>query len=329
MTELHPPVADPAAGTPPPAVAQVSSVDTPAIDLRGVHKRYGKVQALRGVDMQVQPGEVFGLLGPNGAGKSTLVKIMLTVVRPTQAQGTVLGEPIRQKAHLRRIGYLPEHARFPKYLTGRQVVEMAGAMHGMPPADRKRRAGELLETVGMTDAGDRKIGTYSKGMQQRVGIAQALVNDPDLVVLDEPTDGVDPKGRLQIRDVLTSLRGQGKTVFVNSHLLSELEETCDRFAIMVSGRVAQTGTLDDLTIGELCYQVEAALPEGAPPPDVPTPDGVESSWMGQTLTVQTTDPAAVQPAIDALRQQAVVIRSVRAVRPSLEDVFMRVAEENA
>ncbi len=307
---------------------RVATGDT-AIDLTDVRKRYRKVDALKGVSMKVNRGEVFGLLGPNGAGKSTLVKIMLTVVRPSHAEGTVLGEPIRHKGHLKRIGYLPEHARFPRYLTGRMVVEMAGAMHGMSTTDRKRRSNELLDTVGMTHAADRKISTYSKGMQQRIGIAQALVNDPDLVVLDEPTDGVDPKGRRDIRDVLAHLRESGKTVFVNSHLLSELEEVCDRFAIMVNGKVAQQGTLDDLTLGQLSYEIEVQLDNVEAPPTVAAPAGIDSSWSGETLTIQTIDPAVVQPVIDGLRQQSVVIRSVRMVRPSLEDVFMRVAEEGA
>ena len=174
-----------------------------AIDLRNVAKVYkGRVHALQGIDMRVRRGEVFGLLGPNGAGKSTLVKIMMTVVRPTRADGTILGQPVGDKPTLARVGYLPENHRFPRYLTGRQTLEFFGALAKVDRPTRKRRAAELLDAVGMTDWGDRKVSTYSKGMMQRVGLAQALVNDPDLVVLDEPTDGVDPVGRREIRDVL-------------------------------------------------------------------------------------------------------------------------------
>src|SRR5690348_13356024 len=156
--------------------------------------------------MKVNRGEIFGLLGPNGAGKSTLVKIMTTIVRPTHAEGTILGNPVGHKPTLGRIGYLPENHRFPRYLTGRQTVEFFAALHKVDRRTRKRRAAELLETVGMAPDADRKTATYSKGMMQRIGLAQALVNDPALVVLDEPTDGVDPVGRRDIRDVIARLR---------------------------------------------------------------------------------------------------------------------------
>ena len=230
-----------------------------AIDLRDVMKVYRKnVHALQGVSMQVHRGEVFGLLGPNGAGKSTLVKIMMTVVRPTRADGSLLGNPIGHKATLARVGYLPENHRFPKYLTGRQVLEFFAALAKVNRPARRRRATELLETVGMSQWGNTKIGTYSKGMLQRVGLAQALVNDPDLIVLDEPTDGVDPVGRREILEVLGRLRGQGKTVFVNSHALSELESICDRVAILVHGQVARQGTIDQLTIAQQRYEIEVA-----------------------------------------------------------------------
>src|SRR5436190_5446621 len=182
------------------------------IDLRNVTKVYrGKVQALRGISMQVRPGEIFGLLGPNGAGKSTLVKIMMTVVRPTRAEGTLLGKPVGHKPTLARVGYLPENHRFPRYLTGRQTLEFFAALSTVPRAQRKRRSAELIETVGMTAWADRPIGTYSKGMMQRIGLANAMAHDPDLILLDEPTDGVDPVGRKEIRDVLANLRPAGRT----------------------------------------------------------------------------------------------------------------------
>jgi ABC-2 type transport system ATP-binding protein len=220
------------------------------IDLRDVAKTYRRrVQALRGIQMQVRAGEIFGLLGPNGAGKSTLVKIMTTVVRPNRAEGTILGRPIGHKAALARVGYLPEHLRFPPYLTGRQTLEFFAALAKVDRPTRKRRAAELLETVNLKAWANVKIGTYSKGMQQRVGLAQALVGDPELVILDEPTEGLDPVGRREIREVLGRLRDQGKTVFLNSHLLSEVERLCDRVAILLAGKVVRQGTLDELTAG--------------------------------------------------------------------------------
>ena len=181
---------------------------SPAIDLRQVIKIYPKrVHALQGVNMHVGCGEVFGLLGPNGAGKSTLVKIMMTVVRPTRAEGTILGHPIGHKPTLARVGYLPENHRFPRYLTGRQVLEFFAALAKVDRPTRRRRAAELLDVVGMSEWANTKIATYSKGMLQRVGLAQALVHDPDLILLDEPTDGVDPVGRRDILNVLDGLRG--------------------------------------------------------------------------------------------------------------------------
>jgi len=216
-----------------------------AIDVSSVEKIYsGKVYALRGVNMRVHRGEIFGLLGPNGAGKSTLVKIMMTVVRPTKCQGSLLGSPVGHKPTLARVGYLPENHRFPRYLTGRQTLDFFGAMAKVPRRERRRRSDDLLAAVGMTDWADRKVSVYSKGMMQRIGLAQALINDPDLVLLDEPTDGVDPMGRREIRDTILAMRHRGKTIFINSHMLSELEMICDRVAILVGGLVATQGTID-------------------------------------------------------------------------------------
>ena len=319
-----------------------------AIDLRNVTKVYkGRIHALQGIEMRVRRGEIFGLLGPNGAGKSTLVKIMMTVVRPTGADGTLLGNPVGHKATLAKVGYLPENHRFPRYLTGRQCVEFFGAMAKVDRRTRKRRAAELIDTVGMKEAADRKISTYSKGMAQRIGLAQALVNEPDLVLLDEPTDGVDPGGRRDIRDVMGRIRDSGKTVFVNSHLLSELEAICDRVAILVGGRVARQGTIDELTVAKQRYEIEAAadgaatggrvgaavsavipFPNFSPAPGaiahargkLPTGEWVELD--GPVLRVGTTDPQLIQPLLDAIRTGGLVVRRVQMVRPSLEDLFI-------
>lgn len=297
-----------------------------AIDLHDVKKVFRrKVHALRGVTMQVHRGEVFGLLGPNGAGKSTLVKIMMTVVRPTHASGTLLGAPIGDKLTLARVGYLPEHHRFPRHLTGRQAVEFMGGMAGLDRATRRRRAGELLESLGMTEWANRRLGEYSKGMMQRTGLAAALVNDPELVLLDEPTDGVDPVGRREIRDLLLRLREGGMTVFLNSHLLSELEMVCDRVAILVQGQVASQGTLEQLTLSSRRYEV---LVDGSPP-----------EWIGEfgghaaaagerlRLVLPGAEAAAVQPVIDRARAEGRTIFAVTPMRESLEDLFMRAVRD--
>lgn len=344
-----------------PMTRDLSNLDW-AMDLSHVAKVYrGKVHALRGVGMRVRRGEIFGLLGPNGAGKSTLVKILMTVIRPTRAEGTVLDHPVGHKATLRRVGYLPEHHKFPDYLTGAQVVEFYAALAGVGRRERQRRRDELLDVVGMREWAGIKVKGYSKGMRQRVGIAQAIVNDPDLVVLDEPTDGVDPVGRRDIRAILVRLKEQGKTVFLNSHLLSELEMVCDRVAILVQGRVATQGTIDDLTREKRYYEIEitadspgaasqhlrAALPEGstvapaAKAADLTAGDaparGPAPEWQvlrgtlsgGATVEIDrssvrigTDDPAVAMPMVDALRARGIVIRALRLVRPSLEDLFM-------
>ncbi|MBL4808460.1 MAG: ABC transporter ATP-binding protein [Phycisphaerales bacterium] len=306
---------------------------TPVIDIKGVEKTYKKrIKALRGVDMTVGKGEIFGLLGPNGAGKSTLVKIMMTVISPSKCQGTVLGNKVGDKATLRHIGYLPEHHRFPPYLTGRQVLEHFGAMSGIKRKQRKAKASELLELVGMGSWHKDKLGSYSKGMRQRVGLAQALMNDPKLVVLDEPTDGVDPSGRRDIRNILTHLKDEGRTIFLNSHLLSELEMVCDRVAIMVHGLVRTQGTIEELTADQAGYAITTSTPldqsilsQITTQPNMPKL--IESK--DQTKIIFKTDNAeSIQPAIDTLRKNNITIESAGLKRPSLEDLFMQVVDKN-
>ncbi|HEB60651.1 MAG TPA: ABC transporter ATP-binding protein [Phycisphaeraceae bacterium] len=295
-----------------------------AIDLQNVVKVYRRrVRALDGVTMQVHKGEVFGLLGPNGAGKSTLIKIMMTVIRKYKAQGTVLGRPVGDKSTLAKVGYLPEHHRFPSYLTGRQVLTFYAAMTKVPAGIRNKRADELLEVVGMKEWGKTKVSQYSKGMLQRVGLAQAMMNDPELVLLDEPTDGVDPVGRRDIRDILIRLREEGKTVFLNSHLLSELEMVCDRVAILVDGTVRTQGTLDDLTRESRRYEITIA---GQSPEWIAEFSGVKTASVepGKSLLVMSgAEPEPVQPLIDRLRAEGRTIVAVQPRRESLEDLFLR------
>ena len=300
-----------------------------AIDLHRVEKIYkGKVHALRGITMQVHKGEVFGLLGPNGAGKSTLVKIMMTVVRPTAANGTMLGAPIGHKPTLARVGYLPEHHRFPRYLTGHQALDFYAALARVDRRTRKARAAELLKVVGMSDWADKKVSSYSKGMMQRIGLAESLMNDPDLVVLDEPTDGVDPVGRREIRDVLLELRDRGKTIFLNSHLLSELEMMCDRVAILVQGSVAMQGTLDELTADSRRYEITIEGPSPEWIAQIPQLRA-EPSANQTKLILRSSEPADAQPIIDRLRRHPRIVISVRPVRENLEDLFMRAVTDPA
>jgi ABC-2 type transport system ATP-binding protein len=302
------------------------------IDVSGVEKMYRrKVHALRGVDLRVGSGEIFGLLGPNGAGKSTLVKVLLTVIKPTKCTGSLLGARVGDKSVLREVGYLPEHHNFPKYLTSRQLLRHFGAMSGVERKARNRKAEELLEVVGMTDWATHKIGSYSKGMRQRVGLAQALMNDPKLVVLDEPTDGVDPIGRKDIREILTRLKDEGRTVFLNSHLLSELEMVCDRVAIMVHGLVRQQGTIEELTEGQSGFAVRGVEPidDAARQAVLGRAQGLKviETEDASEMVFSTGDAAAMQPVLDGLRSHGVVIKSFGFRRPSLEELFVKAVQE--
>ncbi|MCP4248703.1 MAG: ABC transporter ATP-binding protein [bacterium] len=308
-------------------MAEVTEMTNWAVDLIDVHKTYSKdIYALRGVNIQVGRGEIFGLLGPNGAGKSTLVKIMMTVVRPSKAMGTVLGRRLGHRKKLQVIGYLPESHRFPSYLTGRQLLIYYAALGKVPRPDREKRATNLLGEVGLAQWADTRLGKYSKGMAQRLGIAQALMNDPELVVLDEPTDGLDPMGRRDVRELLLALKHQGKTVFLNSHLLSELEMVCDRVSILVEGLVSRQGTLDELTEHTVEYRI-TARGDLAPIRDkLSRHDGKVS---GDTITVSGHDAEKVNAIVDVLRANGNAIESIVPYRFSLEDIFVEAMGQDA
>jgi ABC-2 type transport system ATP-binding protein len=298
-----------------------------AIDLIDVRKTYAKtVEALRGVNIQVGRGEIFGLLGPNGAGKTTLVKIMMTVVRPTHALGTILGRPMGHRGKLARIGYLPEDHRFPPYLTGLQVLEYYAALAKVPRAHRKENAKILADRIWLTQWANTRVDQYSKGTLQRLGIAQALMNDPEMVVLDEPTDGLDPVGRRDVRELLLELKGLGKTVFLNSHLLSEVEKVCDRVAILVSGLVARQGTLSELTEHTVEYQITIS---GNAEPVRSKLAVVGASLEGNVVKLPGQELSKVNEVVDLLRGQGILIESVEPKRFSLEDVLVEVMGEKS
>ena len=217
---------------------------TSALAVRGLAKRYGTVEALRGVDLTVEPGELVGLLGPNGAGKSTLVKIAVGLVRPSAGGAEVAGAPAGSLAARRSLGYLAELFRFPGWHSADEVLLLHQRLSGSDGGERERA--ELLDLVGLTDARRRRVEDMSKGMQQRLGIAQALVGSPRLLLLDEPTSALDPVGRRVVRELLERLRGRGVSVLLNSHLLSEVELVCDRVAILLAGEVVAAGTPAEL-----------------------------------------------------------------------------------
>jgi ABC-2 type transport system ATP-binding protein len=235
---------------------------SPAIDVRGLRKEFGETVAVADLTLSVARGEVFGFLGPNGAGKTTSVKILLGLITPTEGVGRVLGAPLGHPRGRRKVGFLPEHFRFHEWLKAREFLQLHADLYGLPRDVARRRIPELLALVGLGEHVERKLQTFSKGMLQRVGLAQALLNRPELVLLDEPTSGLDPVGRRLVRDIIRDLRERGTTVFLNSHLLSEVEITCDRVAFIKQGEIVYTSALASLVDSELTVQIRARRPAG-------------------------------------------------------------------
>ena len=294
-----------------------------ALAANGIVKTYGNgpkaVHALQDVTLSVIPGEIFGLLGQNGAGKTTFIKCVLGIVFIGGGSGTVLGYPFGSVRAKERIGYLPENHRYPLHLTGHQVLSYFGKLSGISSPILKTRIPETLKIVGMSDWSATKVRKYSKGMMQRLGLAQALINDPQLIMLDEPTDGVDPVGRKEIREILVRLKEEGRTIFLNSHLLSEVERISDRVAIMDHGKIIREGRVDDLTKAGNVYQLII---------DNLSPEILESlrpnllKTDGNTLEINCLTPSDLNEVLDRLRSHGAIIESMVPKRSSLEEIFV-------
>ncbi len=240
------------------AVAATAAA-SPAIHSVELAKRYGRTVALAGLTMTVPPGEVFGFLGPNGAGKTTSVKLLLGLLRPTSGEGWVLGRPLGDVATRRRVGYLPELFRYQPWLSAREVLAVQCELARLPRSGWPEQIDEVTALVGLRDRSGDRVGTYSKGMQQRLGLGVALLGYPELIFLDEPTSALDPVGRHDVREIIHQLRERGCAVFLNSHLLTEVEMVCDRVAMVDQGRVIASGTLDELLGGQSCRVRVAGL----------------------------------------------------------------------
>ena len=289
----------------------------------GLHKRYGPTLAVADLSVSVRPGEVFGFLGPNGAGKTTSIKMLLALVAPSGGTGSVLGAPLGDRAVRSRIGFLPEHFRFHESLTARELLRFHGRLFGLRGLPLDARIEDLLARVDMLDAADRPLRGYSKGMLQRTGLAQALINNPSLVFLDEPTSGLDPLGRLLVRDIIMELRTRGTTVFLNSHLLGEVEATCDRVAFVKQGR-----TVRELALTATASGVEVEI--RADPIDASVTDGLAQFGTeivrldGHRLRMRAAGDHVMPDIARWLVERRVKVYSLHSRRKSLEEWFVEV-----
>ncbi len=284
-----------------------------------------KILALNNFSFEVESGEIFGILGPNGAGKTTLIKILLGITHRTNGDIKIFEKEISDESYKMKIGYLPENHKFPNYLTGEQVLYFFGKLSGLTGTEVKKRADEYLSLMDMQKWRKTKIKKYSKGMMQRLGLAQSLLNNPELVFLDEPTDGVDPIGRKEIRDILNNLKSQGKTIFLNSHLLSEVELICDRVAILNKGSLVKSGKVGEITsasnnykfitseigekiINDLLINFKAVIHS-------------RNEFVYNTINIEDLNNL-----IDFLRENKILIHSVNREKDTLENMFINLIE---
>jgi ABC-2 type transport system ATP-binding protein len=294
-----------------------------AIETRNLRKVFGDKVAVSNLTLSVERGEVFGFLGPNGAGKTTSVKMLLNLVFPSGGEGYLFGQPLNDPAVRSRVGFLPEHFRFHDWLRGDEFLQLHADLYRLPSQQARRRIGELLELVGLTPHASKKLREYSKGMLQRIGLAQALLNQPDLVILDEPTSGLDPVGRRLVRDIIRDLSQRGVAVFINSHLLSEVEITCDRVAFIKHGEVIRVSRLQSLVEGELTVQVRArnlnpAMVEGL------SRWGKNIRADGEHLSFTLPGEADLPEINRYLVSQGADVYALRPEHISLEDLFIQI-----
>jgi ABC-2 type transport system ATP-binding protein len=295
-------------------------IDAPAIRTQELAKRYGSITALAGLTMTIPRGDIFGFLGPNGAGKTTAVKLLLGLTPPTSGSAEVLGAEIGDRDALRRVGYLPELFRYQSWLSAREILALHCELAGIDRSAWQREIADALAIVGLSDRGSGRLGTFSKGMQQRLGLGVALLGAPDLVVLDEPTSALDPVGRHDVREIIRALGERGTTVFLNSHLLGEVEQVCHRVAIVDRGRVVAEGTLDELLGGDTVRIRATGLDRAA---------RTELAGYGQLdgegdwLVIRGIDAERVPELIAEIVRLGGRVYAVEPRHESLEDRFLR------
>jgi ABC-2 type transport system ATP-binding protein len=297
---------------------------TPVIEFRGMTKSFkghlgiGRTVAVEDLELRVQAGEIFGLLGPNGAGKTTSFKIMLALLRPDRGEVRLFGEPPSDPSVRARLGYLPENPYFYDYLTAEEFLDLYGRLQGMPAGMRREKIRETLRRVGLEGREQTALRKFSKGMVQRLGLAQAIQHDPELVILDEPMSGLDPIGRREVRDLILSLRAAGRTVLFSSHILQDAEMICDRVAILDRGRLRSVGRLDDMVSTQVEW-FEVSVRGTIPNPTCATPlsrDGQHSLW-------RVPDVDALRELMVVARESGAAVSSVWPKRKTLEDLFLR------
>jgi ABC-2 type transport system ATP-binding protein len=307
--------------------------DEPIIETRALRKKYrgAPMAAVDGLNLAVPRGQVFGFLGPNGAGKTTTIGMLLGNVFPTSGGGRVLGKSIGDRDARRRIGYLPEKFQFHDFLTATEFLRLHGTLYGMARDERERRIPEVLDLVGLGGRKKSRLREFSKGMQQRAGLAQAILHEPDLVILDEPTSALDPLGRRAVRDLILHLKARGTTVLLNSHLLSEIERTCDTVAIIRSGRVRRQGTVAEITVPATRVTIELETLSPALSDLLArfgTIEPVEASAPGTSaVRVSSLNEARVPELVGTLVGAGARIRAVVPSRETLEDAFVRLMDE--
>ncbi len=304
------------------------STTQPAISVQNLTKQYRNPQggdraALQGLTLEVPPGEIYGFLGPNGAGKTTTIKLLIGLIAPTAGGGTILGHPLGSVDARRRLGFLPESPYFYEYLRGEELLHYYGRLFGLPDGVRRQRVENLLTLVGLWEHRRLSVRKYSRGMLQRLGLAQALINDPDLVILDEPAGGLDPIGRREMRDILLHLRERGKTVFLSSHILAEVETVCDRVAILHQGRLVAVGRIGELLSESREMELTVHGVDGSLTQRLQRIPGVTVRHGTDATVVVLPEQRLVYQAIDLVRETGGQIVSLGAKRERLEDLFVK------
>ncbi|HUG17246.1 MAG TPA: ABC transporter ATP-binding protein [Thermomicrobiales bacterium] len=299
-----------------------------AVETIGLSKSYGGNAAVRDLSIRVAHGEVFGFLGPNGAGKTTSVKMLMGLVRPTSGRASLLGMPLGDREAKRHIGFLPELFRFHDWLTGHELLDLHGKLYGMSASARRRKIPETLQLVGLSNREGDRLRSYSKGMQQRIGLAQALLNDPRIVFLDEPTSALDPIGRLDVRRIIETLRAEGRTVFLNSHLLTEVEAVCDRVAIISNGRVVAMGSMADLLSGSIVIELRLGEWDDTIETLVRGYGSIEDIGHAEngraTVVLEVVDEEAIARLVHVLVSRHVAVYGVTPRSATLEELFIEV-----